>query len=147
MKCPHCSKEVSPSAKACPHCGETDPFWTKLMGWVLGSTFLFFAGLYLIYQISTHAPWLFFLIGAAGIFIVVVVIADFFQKLKKKWNSRMFQALAYICKIKNMMHESMLLADTVIFNKIESKQWFSGNDSPWASRFILRFDRIIFVVG
>jgi hypothetical protein len=49
----------------------------------------------------------------------------------------LFQALAYICKTMNMIDESMLLADAVIFNKNESKQGFRGADSPRASRFIL----------
>jgi hypothetical protein len=76
MKCPHCSKDISPNAKSCPHCGETDPLWGKVMSWLIGATIVVFGGLYL----EQHNPWVFYLLLAVCVAAVILYVMDFKNK-------------------------------------------------------------------
>ena len=76
MNCPHCSRDISPNAKSCPHCGETDPLWGKIMTWLIGINVVFWGGLYL----DQNHPWLFAFLILFGLVVIYLYVKDFFSK-------------------------------------------------------------------
>lgn len=81
MKCPHCSRDISPNAKSCPHCGETDPFWGKIFTWLIGINIIFWGGLFLWNKIKTIpvggiTEWIF----VALLLLVFFYVMRFFKK-------------------------------------------------------------------
>lgn len=55
ISCHECKKDISDTAKACPHCGATVPR-TKVWPWIVGTPIALFVGLMIIGAIASNTP-------------------------------------------------------------------------------------------